>query len=89
MRLVGLTMPIEALSFAFLHGLLGAGDAKGVMFVSVSIQWLRSMQLAYLVCHELAFGLLADWLQQGGTRSMKSARVVLRWKRRRWQHITV
>ena len=31
MRLLGLTMPIEAMSFAFMHAMLGAGDAKRVM----------------------------------------------------------
>lgn len=89
MRLVGLTMPIEALGFAFMHGLLGAGDAKGVMFVSVSIQWLLFLPLAFLVGPVLGFGLLAVWLLQGGTRSIQSAMFLLRWKRRRWQHITV
>ena len=28
MRIMGLTMPIEAIGFAFMHGLLGAGDAR-------------------------------------------------------------
>ncbi len=89
MRLVGLTMPIEALGFAFMHGLLGAGDARSVMTISVSIQWLLLLPLAYLVGPILGFGLLAIWLLQGGTRSMQSALFLLKWKSRRWQHIIV
>ncbi len=89
MRLVGLTMPIEALGFAFMHGLLGAGDAKGVMYVSVGIQWLLLLPLAYLFGPVLGFGLLAVWLLQGGTRSMQSAIFLLKWKSRRWQQIEV
>ncbi len=89
MRLVGLTMPIEALGFAFMHGLLGAGDARSVMTISVSIQWLLLLPLAYLVGPVLGFGLLAIWLLQGGTRSMQSALFLLKWKSRRWQHIIV
>ena len=89
MRLVGLTMPIEALGFAFMHGLLGAGDAKGVMYVSVSIQWLLLIPLAYLIGPILGFGLLAIWLLQGGTRSMQSAIFLLKWKRRQWQAIVI
>ncbi len=89
MRLVGLMMPIEALGFAFMHGLLGAGDARGVMYISVSIQWLLLLPLAYLVGPVLGFGLLAIWLLQGGTRSMQSALFLLKWKSRRWQQITV
>ena len=89
MRLVGLTMPIEALGFAFMHGLLGAGDAKGVMYVSVGIQWLLLIPLAYLIGPILGFGLLAIWLLQGGTRSMQSAIFLLKWKSRQWQQIIV
>jgi len=89
MRLVGLTMPIEALGFAFMHGLLGAGDAKGVMYVSVGFQWLLLLPLAYLFGPVLGFGLLAIWLLQGGTRSMQSAIFLLKWKSRHWQHIVV
>ena len=89
MRLVGLTMPIEALGFAFMHGLLGAGDARSVMTISVSIQWLLLLPLAYLIGPVLGFGLLAIWLLQGGTRSMQSALFLLKWKSRRWQHIIV
>ncbi len=89
MRLVGLTMPIEAIGFAFMHGLLGAGDAKGVMYVSVSVQWLLLLPLAYLVGPVLGFGLLGVWILQGGTRSIQAAIFLLKWKKRQWQHITV
>ncbi|MEE8343987.1 MAG: MATE family efflux transporter [Woeseiaceae bacterium] len=89
MRLMGLTMPIEALGFTFMHALLGAGDAKGVMYVSIGIQYLLLLPLAYLIGPVLGFGLLGIWLLQGGTRSLQSTIFLLRWKNRRWQHITV
>lgn len=89
MRLVGLTMPIEALGFAFMHALLGAGDAKGVMYVSVGIQWLLLLPLAYMVGPVLGFGLLGIWILQGGTRSLQSAVFLLKWKNRQWHHIAV
>ena len=68
---------------------VGAGDARGVMTISVSIQWLLLLPLAYLVGPVLGFGLLAIWLLQGGTRSIQSALFLLKWRSRRWQHITV
>ena len=89
MRLVGLTMPIEALGFAFMHALLGAGDAKGVMYVSVGIQWLLLLPLAYTIGPVLGFGLLGIWILQGGTRSLQSAVFLLKWKSRQWQQIAV
>ena len=38
MRVMGFTLPLEALGFAFMHGLLGAGDARRVMTTSIGIQ---------------------------------------------------
>ena len=55
MRVMGLTMPLEAVSFAFMHGLLGAGDARRVMLVSAGTQWLIFLPLAYLVGPVLGF----------------------------------
>ncbi|MFQ5548731.1 MAG: MATE family efflux transporter [Woeseia sp.] len=89
MRLVGLTMPVEALGFAFMHGLLGAGDAKGVMYVSVGIQWLVILPLAYLIGPVLGFGLLGIWIMQGGARSLQSFLFLRKWKAGRWREIAV
>ena len=89
MRLVGLTMPIEALGFAFMHGLLGAGDAKRVMYVSVGTQWLIMLPIAYTIGPVLGYGLLAIWILQGITRSLQSAIFVFLWRGRAWQNIAV
>ncbi|MBT8079848.1 MAG: MATE family efflux transporter [Gammaproteobacteria bacterium] len=89
MRLVGLTMPIEALGFAFMHGLLGAGDAKRVMFTSVGTQWFLLLPAAFVVGPVLGFGLLGIWVLQGLTRSLQSAIFVSMWRGRAWQHIAV
>ncbi|MDA0679155.1 MAG: MATE family efflux transporter [Proteobacteria bacterium] len=89
MRVMGLTMPIEALSFAFMHGLLGAGDARRVMLVSIGTQWLVFLPLAYLVGPFLGFGLLGVWILQGGSRALNSFLFIEMWRGRKWQHISV
>jgi putative MATE family efflux protein len=89
MRVMGLTMPIEALSFAFMHGLLGAGDARRVMMVSIGTQWLVFLPLAYLVGPFLGFGLLGVWILQGGSRALNSFLFIEMWHGRKWQHISV
>lgn len=89
MRVVGLTMPIEAMGFAFMHALLGAGDARGVMFVSVGIQWMIILPLAWLVGPALGLGLFAIWLVQGGGRTLQSFVFLAKWRGRRWQGIVV
>lgn len=89
MRIMGLTMPLEAMIFAFMHGLLGAGDAQRVMMVSIGTQWLIFLPLAYLVGPFLGFGLLGVWLLQGGSRALQSFLYMKMWRGRKWQHISV
>jgi Na+-driven multidrug efflux pump len=80
-------MPIEAIGFAFMHGLLGAGDARRVMLISIGTQWLLFLPLAYVIGPLLGFGLLGVWLWQGATRSVQSALFLLKWRSRQWQQI--
>lgn len=89
MRVMGLTMPVEAITFAFMHGLLGAGDAKRVMMVSIGTQWLIFLPLAYLVGPFMGFGLLGVWLLQGGSRALQAFLYTRMWRGRKWQHIEV
>jgi Na+-driven multidrug efflux pump len=89
MRLVGLTMPIEAMGFAFMHALLGAGDARRVMMVSAGSQWLLFLPLAYLFGPVLGFGLFTIWLIQGGSRTLSTVFFVLMWRGRHWQRIVL
>ena len=89
MRIMGLTMPIEAIGFAFMHGLLGAGDARRVMFVSIGTQWLLFLPLAFVIGPLLGYGLLGVWLWQGVTRAIQSTLFFTMWKSRKWQHIEV
>ena len=89
MRLLGLTMPIEAMGFTFMHGLLGAGDARRVMMIGVGSQWLLFLPLAYLFGPVLGFGLFTIWLLQGTSRSLSAFLFVTMWRRRHWQRIVV
>ncbi|MEM1173643.1 MAG: MATE family efflux transporter [Pseudomonadota bacterium] len=89
MRVVGLSMPIEALGFAFMHGLLGAGDSRRVMFVSIGVQWILFLPLAYLLGPVLGLGLLTVWLLQGVSRTLQSLAFLSSWRSRSWQRIAV
>jgi putative MATE family efflux protein len=89
MRIMGLTMPIEAIGFAFMHGMLGAGDARRVMQVSIGTQWLLFLPLAFVLGPFLGYGLIAVWLWQGITRALQSWLFFTMWRSRKWQHIEV
>ncbi|MEM9402855.1 MAG: MATE family efflux transporter [Pseudomonadota bacterium] len=89
MRVVGLSMPIEALGFALMHGLLGAGDSRRVMLVSIGVQWILFLPLAFLLGPVLGFGLLTVWLLQGSSRVLQSVAFLVSWRSRAWQRISV
>lgn len=88
-RFMGVTMAIEALGIVLMHALLGAGDARRVMLVSVGVQWLLFLPLAYLIGPVLGFGLTALWLLQGGYRGLQAGIFVRFWRARRWAQIRV
>ncbi|MGY8814044.1 MAG: MATE family efflux transporter [Gammaproteobacteria bacterium] len=87
LRVIGLSMPVEALGFAFMHGLLGAGDARRVMQVSIGIQWLLFLPAAYLIGPVLGYGLTGVWIWQGITRGVQSLLYLHMWRGRKWQKI--
>jgi len=89
MRIMGLSMPIEAIGFAFMHGLLGAGDARRVMLISISTQWLLFLPLAFVIGPVMGYGLLGVWLWQGATRMVQSWLFFTKWRGRKWQRIAV
>ncbi|MEE8307498.1 MAG: MATE family efflux transporter [Gammaproteobacteria bacterium] len=88
-RVMAVTLPIEAVGIAFMHRILGAGDARRPMFVSIGIQWLLFLPLAYVVGPVLGFGLTGVWVLQGVTRGLQSWIFLTMWRGRKWQTIVV
>ncbi len=89
MRLMGLTLPIEAVGFAFMHGMLGAGDARRVMLISIGTQWLLFLPLAFVIGPVLGYGLIGVWVWQGVTRATQSWLFLSMWRGRGWQKIEI
>jgi putative MATE family efflux protein len=88
-RIMGASMALEALGMVLMHSLLGAGDARRVMVVSVCVQWLVFLPLAYLIGPVLGFGLTAIWLLQVSYRLLQSGIFTGFWVRRGWDRIAV
>ena len=82
-------MALEALGIILMHALLGAGDARRVMLVSVGVQWLLFLPLAYVVGPVLGFGLTALWVLQGSYRGVQAGIFFSFWRRRGWARIQV
>ena len=88
-QIMGLSMAVEALGMVMMHALLGAGAARQVMMITVFMQWIVFLPLAYLAGPVLGFGLLTIWLLQGVYRGVQAGVLARMWTKRRWVSIEV
>ncbi|MFK7885829.1 MAG: MATE family efflux transporter [Gammaproteobacteria bacterium] len=87
LRLVGLFMAVEAIGLVLMNALLGAGDARRVMLVSIGVQWFAFLPLAWLIGPVFGFGLLGVWSLNLLYRGCVAAVYVVFWRRRAWAQI--
>ena len=89
LQLLGAAMAIDAVGLVLMNALLGAGAARQVMVVTVSLQWLVGLPLTWLFGPYLGFGLLGIWGCQFGYRALQAAVLCHLWQRGRWAEIRV
>ncbi|MGB5211239.1 MAG: MATE family efflux transporter [Gammaproteobacteria bacterium] len=88
-QIMGGFMALDAVGMVLMHALLGAGDARRVMMVSVGVQWLVFLPLAYLLGPVLGLGLTAIWVLQSLYRGLQAGIFSRFWMARRWADIEV
>ena len=88
-RIMGAFMALDAVNMVLMHALLGAGDARRVMMVSVGMQWLIFLPLAYVLGPVLGLGLLGIWVLQSVYRGLQAGIFTRFWIARRWAEIEV
>lgn len=89
LRLIGAGIVVDGVGLILMQALFGVGASKLVMGVSVGLQWLLFLPLAYLLGPVLGFGLLAIWLAFTAYRTLQSLVLAAAWQRREWVHIRV
>jgi putative MATE family efflux protein len=89
LRIVGGSIFIDAVGMVLQGAMLGAGDSRRVMVVSVALQWGLFLPCAYLVGPLWGMGLLGIWVAQIGQRLLQSGIFAWMWRRRRWADVTV
>ena len=72
-----------------MQSLLGAGDNKIVMVMSIVAQWGIFLPGAYIVGPKLGFGLLGIWTVQALYRFVLTGLFAYRWHGRAWTRIEV
>lgn len=91
MRIVSITLAVDAVGIVLMQALLGAGDNARVMVVAVGTQWaLFLIPVALLVLFlDADIGLTGVWLVNAGSRLTQSVILALRWKSDHWTRIKV
>ena len=88
-QLMGATLGMEAMVLVLMHSLLGAGDAKRVMFSAVGMQWCLFLPGAWLLGAVLGFGLTAIWIWQVCYRGVMAFIFIRYWTGKGWTAIEV
>lgn len=89
LRLVGIGILVDALGLVLMNSLQGAGATKATLKVSLIMQWLVFLPLAYLAGPVFGMGLTAIWIIQFLYRALQAGIYVWLWNNRGWSSIKV
>ncbi|PCJ17694.1 MAG: MATE family efflux transporter [Candidatus Cloacimonadota bacterium] len=89
LKLTGLFIGFDACGMILMHSLLGVGDSKHIMIVSMVLQWCFFLPLAYLFGPTLHYGLLSIWILQGSYRIIQAIIFARTWHKRKWMQIVL
>ena len=89
LQFTGIFIGLDAAGLVLMNALLGAGDSRRVMFVSIATQWFFFLPAAYLAGPVLGYGLLGVWILQGLYRLLQAAFFYQIWRKRSWASINL
>jgi len=89
LQILAISLPFEALGMVMMSALMGAGATKVIMQVSMGMQWLIFLPLAWFLGPVLGFGLTSIWIVQAMYRSIQSFIFLKLWKNQNWTAINV
>jgi putative MATE family efflux protein len=89
MILWAMVIGMDAVGMVLMNGLIGAGDTRRSMWISIITQWVFFLPVAYLVGPILGFGLLGVWAVNAVYRGSLALVCVHQWSSRRWAGIRI
>jgi len=89
LQIVAIGLPLEALGMVMMSALMGAGATKVTMRVSMGMQWLLFLPMAWILGPMLGYGLTAIWLVQMLYRGSQTFIYAFIWNKKNWRHISV
>lgn len=89
LRIVAVTILLDAVGMVLLNALLGAGAARTVASVSIVLQWGLFLPAAYALGPVLGYGLTGVWLAQAVYRGLQAILFAGIWQGKGWERIEV
>jgi putative MATE family efflux protein len=89
MILWALMISFDTLGMVLMNALIGAGDTRRSMWISVIAQWVFFLPAAYIVGPMLGYGLLGVWVINGFYRFGQALVCARQWQGRKWANIEV
>ncbi len=84
-----LVIGFDAAGMVLMNSLIGAGDTRRSMWISVIWQWVFFLPLAFVVGPVLGLGLLGVWILNGVYRLGQSVVCMQQWAGRKWAHVEI
>ena len=82
-------MGLDGGGIVLMQSLTGAGAPRQVMQITVVMQWVIFLPVAWLVGPVWGFGLVGIWAAQAIYRMIQGALFIARWNSRGWTSIEV
>jgi len=89
MLLWALMISFDTAGMVLMNALIGAGDTRRSMWISVIWQWIIFLPLAYLAGPVLGFGLFGVWVINGAYRVGQAITCSQQWASRKWAGIRI
>ena len=89
MVLWALMISFDTMGMVLMNALIGAGDTRRSMWISLIWQWVFFLPLAFLVGPTLGYGLLGVWIINGIYRVGQALNCAQQWRSRKWAQIEI
>jgi putative MATE family efflux protein len=89
MLLWALMISFDTAGMVLMNALIGAGDTRRSMWISVTWQWIFFLPLAWLVGPVAGAGLLGVWIVNSFYRVSQAITCALQWQARKWANIRI
>jgi putative MATE family efflux protein len=89
MVLWAIMIAFDTMGMVLNNALIGAGDTRRSMWISLLWQWAFFLPLAYLAGPVLGYGLIGVWVINGLYRTGQALNCAQQWHRRKWADIKI